>query len=187
MFMGRLLNFANFSRRLEILPVKFRMRYIELMNKSQVKKRSQLSMTDYIKYRNGVPLGASGSLQNMLSRSLGAGSFAKFWQYWNPIWGYTLGRYIYAPLNQILPASVALILTFTISGAVHDLATMLVRRAPAFFFTPWFFLMSLIVICGQLFKLDYSKRTFPFRVAINLTFIIGCLTITMIWTSSLPI
>ncbi|MEQ8677766.1 MAG: MBOAT family O-acyltransferase [Aggregatilineales bacterium] len=136
-------------------------------------------MNDYVQYRNGVPLGATGSLQNMLVRSLGAGTFAKFWQYWNPIWGYVLGRYIYAPLNRFLPAAVALILTFLISGAIHDLATMLVRGAPAFFFTPWFFLMGVVVVFGRLLKLDYSNQAFQLRVAINVTFILVCLIITI--------
>ena len=136
-----------------------------------------MSLRDYVQYRNGVPLGASGSLQNMLGRSLGAGTFAKFWQYWNPIWGYALARYIYQPLNRFLPAALALILTFTISGAIHDLATMLVRSAPAFFFTPWFSLMGAVVVFGRLLKLDYSSRPFLIRVIINLTFIIGCLII----------
>lgn len=149
------------------------------MTKVQTNTRKQMSMTDYVQYRNGVPLGASGSLQNMLVRSLGAGTFAKFWQYWNPIWGYALGRYIYEPLNQFLPSSVSLILTFVISGGIHDLATMLVRGAPAFFFTPWFFLMGLVVIFGRLLKLDYSNQTFQVRVAINLTFILVCLMISI--------
>ena len=81
------------------------------MNKVQTNTRKQVSMTNYVQYRNDVPLGAPNSLQNMLVRSLGAGTFAKFWQYWNPIWGYALGRYVYKPLNRILPSSVSLILT----------------------------------------------------------------------------
>lgn len=149
------------------------------MNKAQTNTRRQMTMNDYVQYRNGVPLGATGSLQNMLVRSLGAGTFAKFWQYWNPIWGYVLGRYIYAPLNRFLPAAVALILTFLISGAIHDLATMLVRGAPAFFFTPWFFLMGVVVVFGRLLKLDYSNQAFQLRVAINVTFILVCLIITI--------
>ncbi|MGJ3240728.1 MAG: acyltransferase [Anaerolineae bacterium] len=115
----------------------------------------------------------------MLVRSLGAGTFAKFWQYWNPIWGFALGRYIYAPLNRFLPAMVALILTFTISGAIHDLATMLVRGAPAFFFTPWFFLMGVVVVVGRLLKLDYSSRPFLIRVAINLSLVAVCALLTV--------
>jgi hypothetical protein len=145
------------------------------MPESPIHKRQQLSLGEYVEYRNGLPLGASGSLQNMLVRSLGAGTFAKFWQYWNPIWGYALGRYIYAPLNRFLPASLALIFTFAVSGAIHDAVIMLVRGAPAFLFTPWFILMSGIVVLGRLVKLDYSQQAFSVRVAINLFFVIGCL------------
>ena len=149
------------------------------MNKVPTNTRRQMSLTDYVHYRNGVPLGAPGSLQNMLVRSFGAGSFAKFWQYWNPIWGYALGRYIYAPLNRFLPASVSLILTFTISGGIHDLATMLVRGAPAFLFMPWFFLMGVVVVFGRLLKLDYSAHPFLIRVAINLSLVVACLMLTL--------
>ena len=39
--------------------------------------RKTLTLAQYVRNRNGVPLGASGSLGNMLKRSLGAGSFAK--------------------------------------------------------------------------------------------------------------
>ena len=55
----------------------------------------KLVLSDYIKKRNGVPLGASNSLRNMLYRSLGAGKFSVFWRYWNPIWSYYLGKYIF--------------------------------------------------------------------------------------------
>lgn len=115
----------------------------------------------------------------MLVRSLGAGTFAKFWQYWNPIWGYALGRYIYQPLNRFLPAALALILTFTISGAIHDLATTLVRGAPAFFFTPWFFLMGVIVVFGRVLRLDYSSQPFIIRVAINVSLVVVCAMLTL--------
>jgi len=146
------------------------------MNQNRSKK---LTLSEYVKRRNGVPLGAPGSLQNMLVRSLGAGTFAKFWQYWNPIWGYALGRYVYAPLNQFLPASISLILTFAISGVIHDFVTMLVRREPAFLFTPWFASMGLIVVIGQYLQIDYSEKPFPIRVAINLSLIITCLMLTL--------
>lgn len=45
------------------------------------------TLSEYVERRNGVPLGARGSLANMLRRSLGARSFAGFWRYWSPIWG----------------------------------------------------------------------------------------------------
>ncbi len=149
------------------------------MDEVQTNTRKQMSLTDYVQYRNDVPLGASGSLQNMLVRSLGAGTFGKFWQYWNPIWGYTLGRYVYKPLNRFLPSTVSLILTFIISGGIHDLATMLVRGVAIFVFTPWFFLMGIVVVFGRLLKLDYSNQAFRVRVAINVTFILVCLMTTI--------
>lgn len=99
---------------------------------SKTEKSQGMTLADYVQHRNGLPLGASGSLENMLRRSLGAGSFAEFWQYWNPIWGYGLGRYIYKPLRKFIPAAIALILTFLVSGAIHDAVIMLVRRRWAF-------------------------------------------------------
>jgi len=68
-----------------------------------------LTLVQYVERRNGVPLGDSNSLRNMLQRSFGAASFAGFWQYWNPIWGYGLGKYVYSPLRRVLPAVIALI------------------------------------------------------------------------------
>ena len=59
------------------------------------------SLAEYVKYRNGVSLGAKGSLVNMLKNSFGAGSFRQFWKYWNPIWGYYLFKYIY--LQVVFP------------------------------------------------------------------------------------
>lgn len=137
-----------------------------------------MTLAEYVHHRTGLPLGASGSLKNMLRRSLGAGSFAGFWQYWNPIWGYGLGRYIYKPLQRIFPAAIALLLTFVVSGAIHDAVTMLVRRRWAFLFVPWFTMMGILVIIGRALKLDYANLPFAGRVAINLTYVLGCLALT---------
>lgn len=151
---------------------------IENISSLQSRNRHRLTLAQYVQRRNGVPLGASGSLQNMLYHSFGAGSFKKFWQYWNPIWGYALGRFIYAPLQRFLPTVLALILTFTISGALHDLATTLVRQSVAFFFTPWFFLMSLVVVVEQALNFNYFKFPWKVRALINLMYILGCFGLT---------
>jgi len=105
-----------------------------------------ISLSEYVKKRNGVALGAPGSMSNMLKRSLGASSFNLFWQYWNPIWGYYLSRKIMKPLSQLFPIWLAIIMTFAVSGALHDLAITLVKWKFTFFFTPWFTLMSFIVL-----------------------------------------
>ena len=138
-----------------------------------------LTLAEYVYQRNGIPLGAPGSLQEMLYRSVGASSFAQFWQQWNPIWGYGLGKYIYSPLTRLLPRVIALILTFIISGGIHDLATMAIRRSGAFLFTPWFFFLGVGVALGHAFGMDLSSRSWLTRATVNLTYLTVCLMITL--------
>lgn len=140
-----------------------------------------ISLSEYVKKRNGVSLGASGSLSNMLKRSLGAGSFYLFWQYWNPIWGYYLSRKIMKPLSQLFPIWIAILLTFAASGALHDLAITLVKWKFTFFFTPWFALMSLVVIATKKFSISYQGYHWFIRASINISLIIACLFLTIIF------
>lgn len=133
--------------------------------------RKTLSLSSYVKKRNGVPLGASGSMRNMLSRSLGAKSFPIFWQYWNPIWGYYLSRNVMKPLNRFLPAWIAIFLTFLVSGALHDLAVSFVKSQPIFFFTPWFGIMGLIVVASDTFNISYGSSAWSVRALINVLII----------------
>lgn len=139
-----------------------------------------LTLAQYVHRRNGVPLGDPDSLRNMLHRSLGAGSFAGFWRYWNPIWGYGLGKYVYAPLRSVSTPAVALILTFAISGGIHDLAVMAVRRSGAFLFTPWFFLLGVGVVLGHALKIDFSNRPWGVRASINVTYLATCLAMVQV-------
>ena len=154
------------------------------MNKIQTKKAEMrqwhsYTLRQYVALRNGVPLGDGRSLRHMLRRSFGAASFAGFWQYWNPIWGYGLGKYVYAPLRRWLPAAVAFLLTFVISGAIHDLATMAVRWDWAFLFTPWFCLLALGAIIGRAVGLDLSGRPWMVRAGSNLSYLAICLALTL--------
>ena len=143
-------------------------------------KWQNMTLGQYVALRNGVPLGDSKSIRNMLERSLGAGTPAGFWQYWNPLWGYGLGKYVYTPLRKFGPAPVALVLTFVVSGALHDLAATLVTRATTFLLTPWFFIMGLGVVLGHVTRLDYSSRPWLVRATINLTYILGSLALTLL-------
>lgn len=136
-----------------------------------------MNLADYVKKRNGVPLGASNSLRNMMVRSLGAGKFSKFWIHWNPIWSYFLGLYIFKPLKIIFPFSLSLILTFTFCGFLHDLVIMLLRWNFELLLTPWFLLMGFCVILGEYAKIDYSKFTWIIRAFINMLIILSCLFI----------
>lgn len=133
-----------------------------------------------VQRRNGVPLGHSDSLRNMLQRSFGAPSFAAFWQYWNPIWGYGLGKFIYAPLRRRLPAASAFVTTFVISGAIHDLVTVAVRGAFAFLFTPWFFLLALGALLGRAVHLDLSGHPWLLRASVNLGYLLICLALVLL-------
>ena len=75
-----------------------------------------LTLSEYVLKRNGVPLGSKGSLVKNLKNSFGAESNAKFWKYWNPIWGFYLSKFIYLPLKKYLPQSVAALVAFGVSG-----------------------------------------------------------------------
>ncbi|CAM4153049.1 MULTISPECIES: MBOAT family O-acyltransferase [Flavobacterium] len=136
-----------------------------------------MNLSQYIKKRNGVPLGASNSLRNMMIRSLGAGKFSNFWKYWNPIWSYYLGKYIFKPLKIIFPPALSLLITFAFCGFLHDLVIMIIRWGFAFLLTPWFLLMGLCVIIGDYAKIDYSKFTWTIRAFINILIISSCLFI----------
>jgi hypothetical protein len=143
--------------------------------------RKKISLFEYVKKRNGVPLGASGSLINMLKRSLGAGSFYLFWQYWNPIWGYYLSGKVMKPLSQFLPIWLAIIITFAVSGGLHDLAVTLIKWELTFFLTPWFVLMGALVSVTKQMSISYHKYYWAIRASINSVFIAICFAMTIMF------
>lgn len=137
-----------------------------------------VSLSNYVKKRNGVALGAKRSMRNMLSRSLGASSFPVFWHYWNPIWGYYLSRNVMKPLCLFVPIWLAVFFTFLVSGALHDLAVSLVKREIVLFFTPWFGLMGVLVVVSKKFAISYGSFPWLVRAAINILVISGTLWAT---------
>ena len=139
-----------------------------------------ITLSDYVKQRSGVSLGADGSMSNMLKRSLGAKSFPLFWNYWNPIWGYYLSRNVMRPLNRHYSASVATLLTFLVSGGLHDLAISLIRRDLVVFVTPWFALMGGLVVASNVFRIAYAGYTWVVRMIFNLGFIVGSYYVTVL-------
>lgn len=142
--------------------------------------QSTLSLAQYVKRRNGVPLGASHSMRNMLIRALGAKSFPVFWHYWNPIWGYYLSRNVMRPLSALLPAPLAVLATFLVSGALHDLAVSLVKWNGVMFFTPWFGLMGVVVIISDKLQLTYGQFAWYQRAAINAMIICSSLGVMLL-------
>ena len=144
-----------------------------------------MTLSEYVARRNGTRLGGAGSLRAMLSKSFGAGSFAAFWQHWNPIWGYGLGRFVYAPVRRRVPAAVAVMATFLVSGIAHDAAATIVRRSPSFVVTPWFLLLGIGVLVAKVIGMDLSRRPWWVRAAANGGYLAGCLTVTVYATALL--
>jgi len=142
-------------------------------------ERRRLTLSDYVKRRNGVTMGAPGGLQNMLYRSLGARSFDAFWHYWNPIFGYLLGRYVYAPSKRLLPAAAALIVTFVVCGAIHDAVTVLVKGSTAFLFTRWFFFLGWGVVLSRFLKMNISRYPWLLRAGCNIAYVLICLAMAL--------
>lgn len=116
-----------------------------------------ISLNNYVKRRNGVPLGHPDSLRNMLIRSLSANSFDLFWVYWNPIWNYYLNKYIYKPVESISNRYVSIIFTFSFSGFIHDLVAFFIYKKLAFFFLFWFCTMGVTVVISKHLSIRYSK------------------------------
>ncbi|SEL28220.1 hypothetical protein SAMN05216262_108120 [Colwellia chukchiensis] len=134
-----------------------------------------ISLSAYVKRRNGVALGAKGSMSQMFKNSFGAASFQQFWHYWNPIWGFYLARNVMSPLQKIVPAWCAIILTFAVSGALHDLAISIIKWRFSSFFTLWFFCMSLAVLITKKFNIHFHSQPWLVRSAANMTLIMMCL------------
>jgi len=144
-----------------------------------------MTLTEYIKKRNGVPIGSSKSLRNNLHRSLGAKNFSTFWNYWNPIFGYYLGKYIYKPLKTFLPITVSLLFTFIFCGLIHDAVTTIYRGKISLFFTIWFFLMGVAVLITRYLKFNLKQQIWILRASVNLSIISLCFLITLYVTKVL--
>lgn len=136
-----------------------------------------MTLAQYIKKRNGVPLGAKKSFRNMLYRSLGAKNFSEFWRYWNPIFSYYLGKLVFKPLKTVLPSSFSLVITFVFCGMLHDAVATLAGWKFVIFFTPWFFFMGLGVVLSNFFKINYSGLFWILRAFINIVYISVCFII----------
>lgn len=134
-------------------------------------------LSEHGQRRNGVALGARGSLTQMLHRSLGADTFSGFWHYWNPIWGYYLGRFVHVPLRRGMPAAAAVVATFIFSGAIHDAAIFAVTGSPTALFVPWFAVLGLMVVLSKRFGIRYGFQPWMVRAAINIALVVGALAL----------
>lgn len=150
------------------------------------------TLKQFIELRLGKQTSEINILKEMLVRSFGANSFHEFWHYWNPVYGYYLYYKCYKPLRKYFPRHMCVILTFAASGFfLHDLPFGWWIRVIRFFqtgdfpfpfVTIWFSLMGVITLITRVWKVDFGKRKFTLRVAVNCICIIAPFALTIVLT-----
>jgi len=140
------------------------------------------SLTDYIKLRLGAT--AREQTANFLKLPFGATSFARFWWYWNPVYGYYLYYYIYKPFAIYLTRPIAVLATFIFCGVLHDLPFILLsvfalKRIPSFTITTMFLFLGMVVVLTE--KLNINFR----RVPVTGRWLIHLLNIFLCWEMAL--
>lgn len=138
-----------------------------------------MNLSEYVKKKNGVPMGHSNSLRNNLQRSIGAKNFPSFWNFWNPIFGYYLGKKIFKPLKKLFPIGLSVIFTFIFCGLIHDLVTTLIRGKLSLFFAVWFLIMGVVVAISKQIRYDLSHKRWILKALANLSIIAVCLLLTI--------
>src|SRR5437763_2985091 len=89
------------------------------------------TLRKYVERRLGR--GSWTQTRNVFAKPFGARSFAEFWRYWNPVYGYFLYYYSYRPLRRVLPRPAAAWTTFLLCGfLLHDLVGWLATRTMRF-------------------------------------------------------
>ena len=131
------------------------------------------TLAAYVERRLGR--GSTTMLRNWVLRSFGAGTFAEFWRYWNPVYGYVLTYYVYRPLRSVLPRPVAVWLTFLACGFfLHDLVGwLLARQVRAPEMSVLFLLFGAGVVHAEALRLDVSAQPLAVRVLANTTFLLA--------------
>ena len=156
-----------------LILITFALRAMDYKDNLKLKKRHrQLTLAQYVKRRNGVALGGKGALGKMFKRSFGSGTFEGFWRYWNPLWGYFLAKWFFIPLKNFLPTALAVMITFAISGALHDLAVILLTKKISYLITLWFSVMGVFLVLLTSLNVNYEKAHFIVRATINLSIIV---------------
>jgi hypothetical protein len=107
-------------------------------------------------------------LNIMLSKSFGAPNFKWFWFYWNPVYSYYLMYDVYKPLKKLLPKSIALLFTFIVSGAFHDLMVLLILRKLTFKITFLFIVYAIFLIIENKFNIRVTGKLKRFIYILSL-------------------
>ena len=87
------------------------------------------------------------------------------------------------PLSLVLSTKLATLLTFTISGAIHDLAISIAKQELYVFFTPWFTVMGLYTLIEIKLKLEFETKSWLLNASLNLVIMTVCFGLTQLITS----
>ncbi len=85
------------------------------------------TLRQYLRFRLGTRGGRTAWF-NFFIKPFGASSFAEFWRWWNPVYGYFLYYYSYRPMSRVMPRPIASFLTFVLCGFLHDLPAWVFTR-----------------------------------------------------------
>ena len=128
---------------------------------------------EYERRRLGNSASRWAGIAYMFRRSFGASSFAGFWRHWNPLFSYFLYYRCYRPLARFLPRSLAVMLTFVASGAVHDIFASLAVADVFVLFAPAFAVFGLLVIVEEWLGVDLLWAPSWLRATIHTAVIVG--------------
>jgi hypothetical protein len=140
-------------------------------------ERRRPSLSAYITYLLGS--GSSNQLKNWFERSWGARSFADFWRFFNPVYGYYLSYYAYRPLRRVAPersrcglrSSPPASCSTTLSGGRSAGGS----ASPEM--TLVFALLGLGALASDALHMDMSRWPFVARAGANIAYIVVCFLI----------
>jgi hypothetical protein len=141
-----------------------------------------MTLEEYTYYRTGSTK-VSLIIRNMFFKPFVSSSFRSFWKYWNPSWGYFLLFYCYKPIKTVFPHWAALMITFLISGLVHDMIYILpmMMNEVEFvfpFITVWFLILSIGILLTEYLQIDFNKTNLKFRPIFHLAYLVGTFILT---------
>lgn len=78
------------------------------------------------------------------------------------------------PAQRWVSKSISLLISFAVSGALHDLAIGLATGNWQVFFSIWFLFMGFFLLLSRKWDVTYSQFPFLIRMGINLVSLSGC-------------
>lgn len=139
----------------------------------------RVSLSKYISKKLDGVEGEIPRMIHMFKKSFSAPNFKYFWTYWNPIYSYVLGFYVYKPIKKVFSATIARTITFLINGIFHDIVVSLIMGKVSYLVTLLFLIYAIQLIVEDHFKIRLKKSYS--KVSYNLFMLITPFVIIMIY------